>query len=386
MKIRRIVVKLGTTIVIEESEGRPACERLRSIVSDIIEIRAQGIEVVVVTSGAIGLGRNILREDSATRLRDRSLVEKQVSATVGQPALMQLWAGLFAEKSALTAQLLLTALDFERRESYLNVHATIDELLLKGIIPIINENDATSVREIREDSESSFGDNDRLSAIVASRIGAQRLVILTSTDGVFTANPETDSHAAKIAEVPSIQQLERISTLGTSSGGRGGMKAKLAAVKIAALCGVTVHISSGFIAPQVSRALLKSEGTTVKGAQAEPSRKSWIGHSSGYRGIVTVNEGAKNALLLLGASLLPVGITEVRGEFGAGEVIRVNDEVGSELGRGVVNYDSRVLTKIAGLRTPEVAAVLGDSYQVGSQEEAIHRNNLVLFVHEHDGE
>ena len=394
MKIRRVVVKLGTNIVIENAtNASPAMERLSSIVSDIASIRERGVEVVIVTSGAIGLGRSILKEGAEKAAqsekppsafsKERSLVEKQVCATVGQSALMKVWSELFAEFSVITAQLLLTALDFERRESYLNVHATIEELLQRGIVPIINENDATSVKEIQEDAELSFGDNDRLSAIVASRIGAQRLVILTSTDGIFSANPELDNEASLIREISTLTLLESISTQGSSSGGRGGMRAKLSAVKIAATCGVTVHVASGFKAPAVSRALFNGEGTTIRGSSGVSLRKGWIGHSSGFKGVVAVNDGAKHALLLLGSSLLPVGILSVRGDFTAGEVVRVEDSEGIELGRGVVNYDSLTLSKLAGKRSREFREMLDREW---CEEEAIHRNNLVLFVREQDNE
>lgn len=372
--VKRIVIKLGTNVVIEDGGDVPATARLQGIASGIARLCAAGVEVVVVSSGAVGLGRDLLRGKIG-----KTLVEKQVSATVGQAALMDLWKRLLAGHNLIPAQLLLTGHDFERRESYLNVHQTLDQLLELGIVPIINENDATSVSEIRENSQQSFGDNDRLSALVAARIGAQRLLILTTTDGVYTDNPESNPNAQKIEAISSIEALDTIVTTGSSSGGRGGMRAKLEAVRIASLCGVTVQIVSGFLPRPVERALDQNAGTIIAAQRAVPLRKSWIGHSSGYRGVVVINQGAKQALLLNGSSLLPVGVVEVRGEFSRSDVVQIEDDQGNQIGRGLSSFSSQDLLRFRGLKSAEVTRI-SDTQSV----EAIHRDNLVLFVEEPD--
>lgn len=374
--VSRVVIKLGTNVVIGDGDT-PALERLQAIAKSIATLVSNKVHVVVVSSGAVGLGRNILKGRIG-----KSLLDKQVCATVGQAALMDLWKKILGEHNLVSAQLLLTAHDFERRESYLNVHQTLDELLSLGIIPIINENDATSVSEIKENSESSFGDNDRLSALVAARIGAQRLLILTSTDGIYTDNPETNPEAKAIAQVTTLDELDRIVTSGTSSGGRGGMRAKLEAVRIASRCGVTVQIASGFIPNPVERAFVESRGTIVNAQRSVPLRKGWIGHSSGYRGVLVVNEGARQALLLAGSSLLPVGVTEVRGDFSPFDVVQIEDTEGNQLGRGLASFSSFDLKRFCGLKSAEVLKLLGD--KGGKATEAVHRDNLVLFQGETD--
>lgn len=374
--VSRVVIKLGTNVVIEDGDT-PALERLRSIAKSIATLRSQNVNVVVVSSGAVGLGRNILKGRIG-----KSLLDKQVCATVGQAELMDLWKEILREHKLVPAQLLLTAHDFERRESYLNVHQTLDELLTLGIIPVINENDATSVSEIKENSESSFGDNDRLSALVAARIGAQRLLILTTTDGIYTDNPETNPEAKPIAEVATLEELDRIVTSGVSSGGRGGMRAKLEAVRIASRCGVTVQIASGFLPNPVERALAESRGTIVNAQRSVPLRKGWIGHSSGYRGVLVVNEGARQALLLAGSSLLPVGVTEVRGDFSPLDVVQIEDTEGNQLGRGLASFSSFDLKRFCGLKSADIMNLLGS--KAGKATEAVHRDNLVLFQGENN--
>lgn len=374
--LKRIVIKLGTNVVIEDGKDLPALERLRTIVSDIAALHKQGTEVVVVSSGAVGLGRDLLKGKVG-----RSLLEKQVCATVGQTALMDLWTRLLGEHQILPAQLLLTAHDFERRESYLNVHQTIDQLLEIGVVPVINENDATSVSEIREDTQSSFGDNDRLSALVSARIGAQRLLILTTTDGVYSDNPETNPNAQRLERVSTLEELNTITTTGTSTGGRGGMRAKLEAVRIASLCGVTVQIATGFVPSPVSRALAQDAGTIISAQRSVPLRKGWIGHSSGYRGVLVINQGARQALLLSGSSLLPVGIVKLRGEFSRFDVVQIEDEEGNQIGRGLSSFSSHDLQRYTGKKSAEIALLAGSAT---ISTEAVHRDNLVLFLDESD--
>ena len=377
---KRIVIKLGTNVVIENDGETPHLERIRSFASDIAELRAQNCEVVIVSSGAIGLGRDILKGKSA----NKSLLDKQACATVGQPALMALWREVLGEHQIVTAQLLLTANDFERRESYLNLHQTIEQLLSLGVVPIINENDATSISEIKENSESSFGDNDRLSALVAARIGAQALLILTTTDGIFSENPEHNPDAAQISRIESLEELSNIVTSGSSSKGRGGMSAKLVAARTAALCGVTVQISSGFLPKAIQRALYENKGTIIDAQKGVSLRKGWIGHSSGYRGVLVINQGAKQSLLLSGASLLPVGVVSLRGDFARYDVVQIEDQSGVQIGRGLSSFSSSDLDRCKGLKTQEIVARMSSSIGPRTALEAVHRDNLVLFIGEDD--
>ena len=377
--LSRVVIKLGTNVVIDGSGESPQHDRLHGIAADIATLCQRGLQVVIVSSGAIGLGRRLLKDRAG-----KSLIDKQVCATVGQTALMELWRTVLTPYQLIPAQLLLTAHDFERRESYLNVHQTLEQLLQIGVIPIINENDATSVSEIREDSELSFGDNDRLSALVAARVEAQLLLILTSTDGIYSANPDSDPTAKQIRLVESLEQLDTISTQGTSTAGRGGMGAKLTAVRIAAQCGVTVQIASGFAPHPVHRAVVDGAGTTIQATRNVPLRKGWIGHSSGYKGTVVVNQGAKEALLFKGSSLLPVGICSIRGEFSRLDVVQIEDEAGNQIGRGLSTFSAAELNSVIGKKSAEVLATLASYRDIGKNTEAIHRDNLVLFLGEDD--
>jgi glutamate 5-kinase len=276
----------------------------------------------------------------------------------------------------------LTAHDFERRESYLNLQQTIEQLLSIGVVPIINENDATSISEIRENSESSFGDNDRLSALVAARISAQTLLILTSTDGIYSENPELNPEAKQITRIESLDDLNSITTHGASSKGRGGMSAKLIAARTAALCGVSVQISSGFLPDAILRALRDGKGTTIEAQKGVSLRKGWIGHSSGYRGVLVINQGAKQSLLFSESSLLPVGVVALRGDFARYDVVQIEDEAGVQIGRGLSSYSSSDLERCKGLKTHEIIAHSGQTEKTAL--EAIHRDNLVLFIGEDD--
>jgi glutamate 5-kinase len=377
---KRVVIKLGTNVVIENDGETPHLERLRNFAADIAVLHTSGCEVVIVSSGAIGLGRDILKG----KIANKSLLDKQACATVGQPALMALWRSVLGEHQIVTAQLLLTAKDFERRESYLNLHQTIEQLLAIGVVPIINENDATSISEIKENSELSFGDNDRLSALVAARIGAQALLILTTTDGIFNENPEQNPNASQIPRIESLEELHHITTSGSSSKGRGGMSAKLIAARTAALCGVSVHISSGFLPKAIHRALHQGKGTIIDAQKGVSLRKGWIGHSSGYRGVVVINQGAKQSLLFSGSSLLPVGVVSIRGDFARYDVVQIEDEAGIQIGRGLSSFSSSDLERCKGLKTQEILAYISNRTGPRSALEAIHRDNLVLFIGEDD--
>lgn len=359
---KRIVIKLGTQIVVDAS-GHLALERLRALAEQCVALHRAGKELILVSSGAVGLGRNRLRRDGSL-----TLTEKQACAAVGQSLLMDAYRDLFEPTGLVTAQVLLTALDFADRKHYLNLRQTLETLLKLGSIPIINENDVTSTMELREGSYTKgFGDNDKLSALVAGKLEADLLVILTNVDGIYTDNPETNPDAEKITLISAFQDLQRIQTAGQSTLGRGGMASKLEAGRLAAISGLHTYIASG-LQPEPLAPLLHREkpptGTIIRPQTALPDRKRWIGAASGYHGVLIVNDGASRALVHQGASLLPVGVAAVQGDFSAQQVVSIQDERGREIGRGLSGFSSDELRRIQGVR---------------GEAEAIHRDNLVIF-------
>jgi glutamate 5-kinase len=377
---KRIVIKLGTQVVIRE-DGHLALDRLAQIVHLCAHLKGLGKEVLLVSSGAVGLGRNELEKTGPL-----SLSEKQACAAVGQGLLMETYRYLFSNDGCKTAQLLLTALDFSQRERYLNLKETLETLLKMGVIPIINENDSVSTVELKEESKhKSFGDNDKLSAIVASKLDADLLVIFTNVEGIYTDNPAKNPDAKRIPLVSSLDALNGIGVEGQSALGRGGMATKLEAAKIAALSGVGTLILSPksihALHELASQAKVPSEeeewqwGTFVQPHETLNAKRRWIGLASGFDGVLTINEGAKQALIQKNASLLPVGIVGVQGEFQPKTVVQIQDEQGSELGRGLVQFGSEDIRKIQGASSKSIQEILGPvPYDV-----VIQRDYLVLF-------
>lgn len=386
---KRIVIKLGTQVVIRE-DSHLALDRLAQIVQLCTSLKRLGKEVLLVSSGAVGLGRNELAKTGTL-----SLPEKQACAAVGQGLLMETYRYLFNNDGCKTAQLLLTALDFSQRERYLNLKETLETLLKMGVIPVINENDSVSTVELKEESKhKSFGDNDKLSAIVASKLDADLLIIFTNVDGIYTDNPSNNPNAKRIPLVSSLDALNGIGIEGQSALGRGGMATKLEAAKIAALSGVGTLILS----PKSIQALhemaeiterikpskesqateLNPEwpiGTFVQPNETLNAKRRWIGLASGFDGVLTINEGAKQALIQKNASLLPVGIIGIQGEFQAKTVVQLQDEQGTELGRGLVQFSSEDIRKIQGASSKSIQDILGPvPYDV-----VIQRDYLVLF-------
>jgi glutamate 5-kinase len=375
---KRIVVKLGTQVVIQE-QGGLALEKLSVLAHQCAALMQQGKEVILVSSGAVGLGRKALK------LGDKlSLAEKQACAAVGQTLLMDAYGYLFNNYGLKTAQLLLTALDFTDRQRYLNLQKTLDTLLALNVVPIINENDTVSTTELAEKAHTkSFGDNDKLSALVASRLDANLLVILTNVDGVYTDNPATNPQAKRLSLIENLEQLDTISINGQSSYGRGGMATKIEAAKIAAFSGIHTLILSGgkvhrlatLFDPANDVQAWEDVGTLILPQRLLSGRKRWIGFASGYCGIVVINEGAKNALIQRNASLLPIGILSVEGHFQAGQVVSLRDEAGHEVGRGLINFSSEETDKIKGCQSQEIAAILGSV----EDDVVIQRDYLVVF-------
>lgn len=368
-KNSRIIIKLGTGLIINESLEVNASV-IDSVSHQVSELVNRGFEVVLVSSGAIALGQTTLNINST----ELSLSQKQALAATGQPLLMQFYSESFARQDHTVAQVLLTPDDLSHRQSYLNLKSTIEELLKLRTVPILNENDTTSTKELIDTNGKSFGDNDVLSALVAAKLNADLLIILTNVEGLFTKDP-SQSDSKQIKEVKCEADFPR-GTEGKSQHGRGGVQTKIKAARIAALCGVKCIITSGNLENVIANITEGKEfsGTTVYPFNSINSKKRWIGFSKSLSGFVTVNTGAKKALEENQASLLPVGITSIKGTFEAGELISIVDDVDHEVGRGICSFSSKELTAVLGKNSAEIKSI-----SPNLKEEFIHRDSLVVF-------
>lgn len=364
-----IVVKIGSALLVDGEKGvRQAW--LAALAEDIMALRANGKSIVIVSSGAIGLGRRAMDIDLKTPSSTIPLERKQAAAAVGQIALMQAYINVFGMHAVTVAQVLLTPKDTENRRSHLNARATIHALLAQGIIPVINENDTVSTSEIR------FGDNDRLASRVAQMIGADLVIQLSTTDGLYTADPRIDDTAKHI---PLVEKLsaEHTAMAGDALAGvsTGGMKSKLEAAKIATDSGIPMMIGKG-----VENHALKNiaEGTArstlfVAADQPRSARKKWIMAHVKPKGTLTLDDGAVKALSD-GRSLLPAGVKSVVGSFERGDAVTITTISGAKLAVGIAAYDSDDAAKIAGRKSADIADILGYSYG----DELIHRDDLAL--------
>jgi glutamate 5-kinase len=365
-KARRVVVKVGSGLVTAPGIG-PDPDRIEQLAADIAAVRRDR-EVALVSSGAIatGMARLALAE------RPRSIPEKQAAAAVGQSALMWQYEIAFKRHGLAVGQVLLTAQDIGDRTRYLNARNTLLALLGFGVVPIINENDTVAVEEIK------VGDNDNLSALVASLVEADLLVLLTDVDGLYTADPARDPGATKLDIVETVTD-DILTMAGAHEDGVsvGGMVTKLQAAQKAAASGVPMVIASGRVPGILARILAgESVGTCfVPKADRLGARKRWIAFAGPPQGRLAVDAGAARALTRQGRSLLPSGVTRVEGEFGAGEVVAVVDLEGREFARGLVNFDAGELRRIRGAKTHEIESRLGHK----SFDEVIHRDNLVIL-------
>lgn len=369
--MQRIIIKLGTQVVIEEGDERPALERLRGIVAECGGLSKNGAHVAVVSSGAVGLGKKQLGIT-----RPLELHEKQTCAALGQSMLMNIYKELFSAHGIQVAQILVTAADFSDRERYLNLRNCMEHCFKMGIVPIINENDVVSTAGIIEKGNiKSFDDNDRLSSIVAAKMQADTLVILTNVAGVYSDNPVNNPDAVLLKNLEI--ETQEIKTDGTSSGGRGGMGSKLRAARISSLCGTETIISSGFIPHAIHQALSKQSGTFIPPKAKLNSRQAWIGVASGHQGVVVVNECTVEALTSENKmSLLPIGVIDIIGAFTPKEIVSVQDARGRELARGLVSMSSETLHAIKGMHSEAAKPLL----QKDEKPEVIHRDNLVLLA------
>ena len=364
-RARRVVVKIGSSLLADATDGicQDVVDRL---VDDLACFMADGVQVVVVTSGAVALGR----VDRGWLNRELTVHEKQAAAAIGQPKLMSAYAGAFARHDRSVAQMLLTKDDLRHRRRYLNASNTSETLFSAGVVPIVNENDTVVVAEIK------FGDNDSLGALVSLVVDADLLVMLTDVEGLFDSNPNENANAARVGVVEHLNEAHIAMAGGKgSSFGTGGMASKLSAARVATRNGVAAAIISGR-KPDALRRLLngEDEGTLfLCGVDRQTRRKHWITEVLNPVGEIHVDAGAAQALLKQGSSLLPIGVVAVDGVFDKGDCIEI---VGPEgvVARGLCNYSAEEMRRIKGHASSDVESILG--YR--DFTSVIHRDNLVL--------
>lgn len=371
---RRVVVKLGSNLFFNES-GAIALGRIFSFIEDIAAARVAGRQLIVVSSGAVALGADAVKIKSATA----SLAQKQALAAIGQSRLMNLYEQGFAKYDLTAAQILLTEEDFSSRQRYLNLRHTLTTLLDMGVIPIINENDTVSTTELElTDRSRSFGDNDKLSALVMSKLEASVLILLSDVDGLFTDNPRENPQAAFIPEVHEITpDIEAVAGR-KSSRGRGGMATKLQAAHIAMNSGGMAIIANGLKTGILGRVLTgETEGTLFVGKAASLSEKRrWIAFASSVSGRIHINEGAMDAITRKNASLLYAGVTRIENEFQHGDVVAIIAPDGQEIARGIVNYSSADAAKLVGKHSDDIARLATSK----NYDAFITRNNIAFLT------
>jgi glutamate 5-kinase len=363
-KAKRIVIKIGSSLIAESARVRAAW--LSSMATDIAALHAAGKEVILVSSGAVALGRPHLGLGTG-RL---SLDEKQAAAATGQPLLIQAWAQAFAKHHIHVAQLLLTLDDSEDRRRYLNARATFTTLLHRKLIPIVNENDSVATAELK------FGDNDRLAARVAVMLSADVLVLFSDIDGLYEQNPRTHKNAKHVPIVAAITPTILAMAGGAASAlSNGGMKTKLEAAQMATNSGCHMVIANGEAKHALSH-LMDGGRATWFTATTKPqlARKDWIASSAHVRGSVTVDAGAVRALSL-GKSLLPAGVSAVEGKFERGDMIAIKSPEGEVLGKGITAYSATETKKICGKKSDAIEAILGYAHRA----TLIHRDDLAML-------
>lgn len=365
--VKRVVIKIGSR-VLTDSDASLDMAVIGRICNDVAALRKRGIQVVVVSSGAIAAGRCEL----GLTEKPRTIPHKQAAAAVGQTRLMRAYEEAMTPHKLKVAQVLLTREDLANRQRFLNARATIDALLSFGIIPVINENDTVVVDEIK------FGDNDNLSALVTNAAEAHLLLILTDIEGLYSADPGSNPDAHLIPLVKVItREVERVAGGSSSSVGTGGMATKIAAAKKAGKNGVATIIVSGKREGIILAAMRGEEVGTLFLAPGEGlnRRKHWIAYTFKPSGKVIVDDGARNVLLNKGKSLLPSGVVLVEGSFNRGDCVRICGMDGIEFARGLSDYSNSEISTLAGCKSTEIEKLLGFHYG----DAVIHRNNLVIM-------
>lgn len=361
---QRVVIKVGTS-TLTYPNGQLNLNRIERLVREMADLHNRGKEILLVSSGAIGIGANRMGLKSVPR----TLPEKQALAAIGQGSLLHMYEKIFAEYGQTIAQVLLTRDDLNERIRYLNATNTLLAILNMNVIPIINENDTVVVEEIR------FGDNDTLSSLVAGIVNADLLIILSDVDGLYDSDPRHNPDARLMSEVKEIDTSmeENAGTQGREFS-TGGMLTKLRAARICMAAGIPMVIANSDEEQVISRIVAgEMIGTLfVPKENRMHAREKWIAFGTVVNGIITIDQGACTALLKKGKSLLPSGIQKVEGDFQRGDVVAVKDAGGREIARGMVNYSAKEIGLIAGRRSTEIENILGSK----DYDEVIHRNNL----------
>ena len=362
---RRVVVKVGSALLVDQETGHINRAWLETVIQDLMRLRERGQQVILVSSGAIALGRRQLGLAKGP-LR---LEESQAAAAVGQIRLAHAYKELLEAQAVTVAQVLLTLEDSERRSRYLNARATLEALLALGALPVINENDTVATAEIR------YGDNDRLAARVAQMAGADCLVLLSDVDGLYTADPNKDPAAEFIEQVPHITpQIEGMAGASASAVGSGGMTTKILAAKIAVSAGSHMCIAAGHHVHPIRRIEEGARCTWfLPSGNPTTARKQWIAGTLNPAGSITIDAGALRALLE-GKSLLPAGVVKSRGRFDRGDTVSVLTADGAEIARGIIAYSDADAARIMGRKSSEIEGILG----FRGRDEMIHRDDLVI--------
>ncbi len=363
--VERLVVKIGSSLFIDPESGRLDREWLKALCRDVADLKAAGLKIVLVSSGAVALGRRELAIDP----RRSRLEDSQAAAAAGQILLAHAYQEFLREHRLTTAQVLLTLDDSENRRRYLNASLTLINLLNRGAVPVVNENDTVATQELR------YGDNDRLAARVAQMVSADCLVLLSDVDGLYTSNPQRNAAAEHIPLVTELEAAHWEMAGGpTSPHGSGGMRTKLDAARISVGAGCKMAITNGHVLHPLRELMHGARATWfMPSATPKAARKQWIAGTLKPKGSLVVDDGAARALAS-GRSLLPAGVARVRGTFERGDAVCVMDSQEREIARGLVAYSAGEAASIAGRRTQQIEGILG--YR--GQDEIIHRDDLVL--------
>lgn len=379
--VKRVIVKVGTN-VLTTSEGEMALERIHGLIEEIVEARRIGQQIIIVSSGAISMGMDHLN----LAARPTFLPDKQACAAVGQTRLMSVYEQAFRQHGIATGQILLTEDDFANRVRYLNLRNTMNRLLALGVIPIVNENDSVSTNEIETQRvaegtprKNVFGDNDKLSALVMAKLGADLLVLLSDVDGLLPYTPSSSDvkteHLTPLDRVEEITpDIEAMAREGNARG-RGGMLGKLRSIRVALDGGGLAIIANGTQPRNLTQVLAgKNVGTLFLSKRKTPSRKRWLAYATAPSGSIVVNAGARDALERRNSSLLFAGVVRLEGDFRRGDVVSIADESGAEFARGIVNFSTHDAAPLVGKRSAEISQLAGKDY-----EELVTRDNLAVL-------